>query len=175
VGGKLPDFQRSWGYYRDEYSWKSVEQLLLMLIDSVAKAATCCLSRPDRGVASSMRVPSIGLHGMGEWMKRHSRSIMAALRSAQVEAARITRFDLLPASVSAFMCTCCVAFSVYTSMVQSIRWSMPSSLTTLRNQDRARTGHEVHAAGEGVHQGSLALETRAKADATIPVIELFLK
>ena len=33
-------FSGSWGYYRDEYTWKSVDQLLLMLIDSVSKGGT---------------------------------------------------------------------------------------------------------------------------------------
>ncbi|MDP2991235.1 MAG: alpha-L-fucosidase, partial [Kiritimatiellota bacterium] len=37
-------FSGSWGYHRDETSWKSVEQLLQMLIDSVSKGGNLLLN-----------------------------------------------------------------------------------------------------------------------------------
>lgn len=34
-------FSGSWGYHRDEATWKTVPQLLRMLVDTVSKGATC--------------------------------------------------------------------------------------------------------------------------------------
>ena len=68
-------FSGSWGYHRDEESWKSVETLLLMLIDCVSKGGNLLLNVGPTGRGEfDIRVLD-RLSAMGEWMKRHSRSI----------------------------------------------------------------------------------------------------
>jgi len=68
-------FSGSWGYHRDETSWKSVEQLVQMLIDHVSKGGNVLLNvgPTARGEFDYRAVER--LKGMGEWMKRHARAI----------------------------------------------------------------------------------------------------
>lgn len=74
-------FSGSWGYHRDEYTWKTPEMLVRMLINSVACGGNLLLnvgptSRGEfdyRGVAS--------LKAMGEWMHSNNRSIYGCTAS----------------------------------------------------------------------------------------------
>lgn len=68
-------FSGSWGYYRDEYSWKSVEQLLKMLIDTVSKGGNLLLNVGPTARGDFDSRAKERLAGMGDWMKVHGRSI----------------------------------------------------------------------------------------------------
>ena len=74
-------FSGSWGYHRDEATWKSVEQLVQMLIDIVSKGGNLLLNvgPTARGEFDYRAVER--LKGIGEWMKRHSRSIYGCTRA----------------------------------------------------------------------------------------------
>jgi alpha-L-fucosidase len=68
-------FSGSWGYYRDETSWKSPAQLLELLIESVSKGGNLLLNvgPTARGVFDFRAQDR--LKSMGDWMKYNSRSI----------------------------------------------------------------------------------------------------
>ncbi|MDR0348919.1 MAG: alpha-L-fucosidase [Tannerella sp.] len=68
-------FSGSWGYYRDEYTWKSVHQLIVMLIETVSKGGNLLLNAGPtaRGVFDDRA--NERLDGLARWMKFHSRSI----------------------------------------------------------------------------------------------------
>ncbi len=68
-------FSGSWGYYRDETSWKSPAQLLELLIESVSKGGNLLLNvgPTARGVFDFRAQDR--LKSMGEWMKYNNRSI----------------------------------------------------------------------------------------------------
>jgi alpha-L-fucosidase len=68
-------FSGSWGYYRDEYTWKSPAQLLELLIESVSKGGNLLLNvgPTARGVFDSRAQER--LKAMGEWMEFNNRSI----------------------------------------------------------------------------------------------------
>ncbi len=68
-------FSGSWGYHRDESSWKSVEQLVQMLIDTVSKGGNLLLNVGPTGRGEFDARALDRLAGLGEWMKRHSRAI----------------------------------------------------------------------------------------------------
>ncbi len=79
-GEKVPwetcqTFSGSWGYYRDEYTWKDNKQLLGLLIESVSKGGNLLLNvgPTARGVFDARADKA--LEGMGDWMKYNSRSI----------------------------------------------------------------------------------------------------
>ena len=76
-------FSGSWGYHRDEASWKSVEQLVQMLADTVSKGGNLLLNvgPTARGEFDYRAIER--LKGMGEWMKRHSRSIYGCGRAPE--------------------------------------------------------------------------------------------
>ena len=68
-------FSGSWGYYRDENTWKSPAQLLELLIESVSKGGNLLLNvgPTARGLFDIRAQDRLG--AMGEWMKFNSRSI----------------------------------------------------------------------------------------------------
>ena len=68
-------FSGSWGYYRDEHGWRSVKQLLQTLIDCVSKGGNLLLNVGPTGRGEFDARALDRLSGMGEWMKRHDRSI----------------------------------------------------------------------------------------------------
>jgi alpha-L-fucosidase len=74
-------FSGSWGYYRDEYTWKSTEMLVQMLIDGVSKGGNLLLNvGPNaRGELDPRAIER--LRGMGEWMRLHNRSIYGCTAS----------------------------------------------------------------------------------------------
>ncbi|MFZ5430127.1 MAG: alpha-L-fucosidase [Bacteroidota bacterium] len=79
-GKKIPwetcqTFSGSWGYYRDEHTWKDTKQLLVLLIESVSKGGNLLLNvgPTARGTFDYRAVEALG--NMGEWMKYNSRSV----------------------------------------------------------------------------------------------------
>jgi alpha-L-fucosidase len=68
-------FSGSWGYYRDEYTWKSVHQLVVMLVETVSKGGNLLLNvgPTARGVFDYRADER--LEGLAGWMKYHDRSI----------------------------------------------------------------------------------------------------
>ncbi|GLU42859.1 alpha-L-fucosidase [Allomuricauda sp. NBRC 101325] len=74
-------FSGSWGYYRDEHTWKNNRQLLTLLIESVSKGGNVLLNVGPTGRGTfDYRVDS-ALEGMGEWMKYNGRSIYGATQA----------------------------------------------------------------------------------------------
>ena len=68
-------YSGSWGYYRDEYTWKSPAQLIELLIESVSKGGNLLLNvGPTARGAFDSRAQE-RLKAMGEWMKFNNRSI----------------------------------------------------------------------------------------------------
>lgn len=74
-------FSGSWGYYRDEMTWKSKEILLRMLINSVSMGGNLLLNvgPTARGYFDARAVQA--LHDISDWMKYNSRSIYNCTQS----------------------------------------------------------------------------------------------
>ncbi|MCG3149260.1 MAG: hypothetical protein PCFJNLEI_02720 [Verrucomicrobiae bacterium] len=68
-------FSGSWGYHRDENSWRSTDELIRTLIDCVSKGGNLLLNVGPTGRGEFDERALARLTGIGEWMKRHSRSI----------------------------------------------------------------------------------------------------
>ncbi len=68
-------FSGSWGYYRDEYTWKDNKQLLVLLIESVSKGGNLLLNVGPTARGTFDYRADKALAKMGEWMKYNSRSI----------------------------------------------------------------------------------------------------
>jgi len=68
-------FSGSWGYNRDECTWRSTDELIRTLIDAASKGGNLLLNvgPTGRGEFDSRAIDR--LEGIGEWMKRHSRAI----------------------------------------------------------------------------------------------------
>lgn len=87
-GKKIPwetcqTFSGSWGYHRDELTWKSNKQLLVLLIESVSKGGNVLLNvgPTARGVLDYRATDR--LKGMGQWMKYNSPSIYGCTQAPE--------------------------------------------------------------------------------------------
>ena len=68
-------FSGSWGYYRDEMTWKSTQQLLELLIESVSKGGNLLLNVGPTARGTFDYRATERLEAIGEWMKYNSPSI----------------------------------------------------------------------------------------------------
>jgi len=68
-------FSGSWGYHRDEQTWKSVDLLLRMLIDGVSKNGNLLLNVGPTARGTFDQRATDRLEGMGHWMAFHGKSI----------------------------------------------------------------------------------------------------
>jgi alpha-L-fucosidase len=68
-------FSGAWGYHRDESTWKSAEQVVTLLIDAVSKGGNFLLNVGPTGRGELDERAMSRLATIGEWMRRHGRSI----------------------------------------------------------------------------------------------------
>ncbi len=68
-------FSGSWGYHRDELTWRSVDELVRTLIDCVSKGGNLLLNVGPTGRGEFDDRALNRLTGIGEWMRRHHRAI----------------------------------------------------------------------------------------------------
>lgn len=79
-GKKIPwetcqTFSGSWGYYRDETTWKSPAQLIELLVESVSKGGNLLLNVGPTARGTFDYRARERLEAIGEWMKYNSRSV----------------------------------------------------------------------------------------------------
>ena len=74
-------FSGSWGYYRDEYTWKSPEQLIQMLVNSVASGGNLLMNvgPTARGTFDDRATAALGVYR--DWMRLNARSIYGCTQS----------------------------------------------------------------------------------------------
>ncbi|HKI90121.1 MAG TPA: alpha-L-fucosidase [Draconibacterium sp.] len=87
-GQKVPwetcqTFSGSWGYYRDEYTWKDNKQLLGLLIESVSKGGNLLLNVGPTARGTFDYRADKALSNMGDWMKYNSRSIYGCTQAPE--------------------------------------------------------------------------------------------
>lgn len=174
-------FSGSWGYHRDEASWKSVEMLVQMLVDTVSKNGNLLLNVGPTGRGEFDRRALDRLSGIGTWMKRHSRSIYgcgeAPPEFATPQDCRLTynsatrrlyvhlfAWPFGHLHLDGFAGK--VAYAQLLNDASEIRWTEGVKVTHF--------GEET----EDIRskKGTISLELPIqKPDATVPVIELFLR
>ena len=87
-GKKIPwetcqTFSGSWGYYRDEHTWKDTKQLLVLLIESVSKGGNLLLNVGPTGRGAIDHRAESELESMGDWMKYNSRSVYGCTQAPE--------------------------------------------------------------------------------------------
>jgi alpha-L-fucosidase len=173
-GKKIPwetcqTFSGSWGYFRDEYTWKSPAQLLELLIESVSKGGNLLLNvGPTARGTFDPRAQS-RLRAMGDWMKLNSRSVYNCTEApAEFKKPDNTLLTYNP-----------VTKRLYIHLL-----SYPMGTMTLTGMaDKARYIQFLHDAseirfskGEGISANDLVLQLPVqKPPVEIPVLEVYLK
>ncbi|TVR48918.1 MAG: alpha-L-fucosidase [Puniceicoccaceae bacterium] len=74
-------FSGSWGYHRDEASWKSVPMVIEMLVNHVSRGGNLLLNVGPTGRGEFDHRAREQLRAMGEWMRLHGRSIYGCGRA----------------------------------------------------------------------------------------------
>jgi alpha-L-fucosidase len=76
-------FSGSWGYDRDESTWKSVPQLVAMLIETVSKGGNLLLNVGPTGRGTFDSRAMERLAGIGAWMDKNGRSIYGCTQAPE--------------------------------------------------------------------------------------------
>ncbi len=170
-------FSGSWGYHRDEASWKSVDQLVRMLIDTVSKGGNLLLNvgPTGRGEFDSRTLDS--LDGMGEWMKHHGRSIYGCTQAPEeFNAPEDCRLTYNPETNRLYVHVLAWPFKHLhlgglAGKVEYAQLLNDASELTVYAPPHVETNMTNSA-----EPGTLTLNLPVrKPDVTVPVIELFLK
>ena len=170
-------FSGSWGYFRDEYSWKSVKQCIDMLINHVSRGGNLLMNvgPTSRGYIDARAVNI--LEGYAKWMRYNERSIrgcgMAPAEFPEPVDARYT-------------------YNEKTKRLYLHLMNWPFKHITLKNlAGKIRYAQLLHDGSEvkyrehvdenlpmdsNIAVGDVALALPAiKPDVEVPVIEIFLK
>ncbi|HHV54969.1 MAG TPA: alpha-L-fucosidase [Firmicutes bacterium] len=169
-------FSGSWGYHRDEDTWKSVEQLVQLLIDTVSKGGNLLLNVGPTGRGEFDERALSRLAGIGEWMKHHGRSIYGCTAAPQdFQTPPGCRLTYNPA-------TRCLYVHVFVWPVGELH--LPgfagkveyAQLLNDASEIKMSTGSGAPAGPQGGENSTLILHLPIrKPQAVVPVIELFLK
>ncbi len=168
-------FSGSWGYYRDELTWKNNRQLLGLLIESASKGGNLLLNVGPTARGTFDHRADEALAEMGEWMKYNSRSIYGCTEAPK-------EFDVPD--------NCLLTFNPKTKRLYIHLLEYPLRNFKLKGYaDKIKYAQFLHDASEiktgkphgywinqesGEDDVTLLLPVN-KPDVEIPVIEIFLK
>ena len=166
----------SWGYHRDEASWKSVDQLVWMLIDSVSKGGNMILNVGPTARGEFDERALSRLAGIGEWMKRHGRSIYGCTQAPdEFTTPQDCRLTYNPTTHRLYLHVLAWPF---------VHIHLPSWGNRVEHAQLLNDGSEIKMSGlepwqvehwkipEGTKTLNLPVQ---KPNVTVPVVELFLK
>ncbi len=169
-------FSGSWGYHRDEQTWKSVDMLVQMLVDTVSKGGNLLLNVGPTGRGEFDSRALDRLSGMGEWMKRHSRSIYGCTQAPdEFKAPKDCRLTYNPETKRLYIHIFAWPFGQLNVEGLSDRIEYAQLLndaSEIRVVDIPE--HQTAMAGDLSKFVTFTLPI-PKPDATVPVIEVFLK
>jgi alpha-L-fucosidase len=168
-------FSGSWGYHRDESSWKSLDQLVQMLIDTVSKGGNLLLNVGPTGRGEFDERALDKLNGLGEWMRRHGRSIYGCTQApAEFKAPRDCRLTYNPDTKRLYVHVFAWPFVELHLEGMKDRVEYAQLLNDASEvQIQPRPDWQGH--GDiGADTITLRLPVQ-KPNVTVPVIELFLK
>lgn len=172
-------FSGSWGYHRDEDTWKSLEQLVQMLIECVGKGGNLLLNVGPTGRGEFDARVLERLAGMGEWMRRHNRSIYGCTQApAELVPPPDCRYTYNPETNRLYLHVFAWPFKHLhlPDMAGRVEYAQ-----LLHDASEVRPAAHVHEAEYGslteTHtSGLLTLELPVrKPNVTVPVVEMFLK
>jgi alpha-L-fucosidase len=162
-------FSGSWGYYRDEMSWKSPAQLLELLIESVSKGGNLLLNVGPTARGMFDYRAQDRLAAMGSWMKLNSRSIYGCTEApARFVAPPNTLLTWNPATNRLY---------VHLLAYPLDRIILPGLAGKVKYAQFLHDASEIRlSAGRGEDTANLTLALPVlKPSVEIPVIEIYLK
>ena len=171
-------FSGSWGYHRDEASWKDLGQLVRMLVDNVSKGGNLLLNVGPTARGEFDSRAKERLAGMGEWMDRHSRAIYACGRAPATYAApQDCRLTYNPETRRLYVHVFAWPFRHLHLLGMAGKVEYAQLLHDASEVKRIERGlQHGGAAPQGEEASLLTLELPVRQpNVTVPVIELLLK
>jgi alpha-L-fucosidase len=166
----------SWGYHRDEMSWRSTDELIRTLIDCVSKGGNFLLNVGPTGRGEFDYRAMDRLQGIGEWMKRHSRSIYGCTEApAEFVCPPDARLTYNPITRRIYVHLLAYPYKhlhLEGAFVEQVEYAQ-----FLNDASQIVTGmDDWHANQVGRNGEELTLRLpQNKPNVTVPVIELYLK
>jgi len=163
-------FSGSWGYYRDEYTWKSPEQLVQMLVNSVSCGGNLLMNvgPTARGTFDDRALEALSVYR--EWMRVNARSIYGCSQSEFVAPpdCRLTQNGKR------------LYLHIFAWPFRHIHLDGLAGRVEyaqfLHDASEIRFGASADAEHRGLASDTLTLEIPVrKPDVVVPVVELFLK
>lgn len=168
-------FSGSWGYHRDEESWKSPDQLVKMLIDSVSKGGNLLLNVGPTGRGEFDERALERLQAMGEWMKRHERSIYGCTQS-EFTAPQDCRFTQNGKRLYLHIFSWPFKHIHLDGMAGKVEYAQLLNDASEIKMIEPKPDEQIHSMNERRPEGTLTLELPIKKpNVVVPVVELFLK
>lgn len=169
-------FSGSWGYHRDEASWKSVPQIVRMLIDVVSKDGNLLLNVGPTATGTFDHRAQERLRGLGDWMEEHDRSIYGCGKApAEFAVPQDCRLTYDGEQKRLYVHIFAWPFRELHLDGYAGRVSYAQLLNDGSEIPFAQR-QEHQASLDAVHQNTLTLQLPVrKPDVTVPVIELFLE
>jgi alpha-L-fucosidase len=169
-------FSGSWGYHRDESSWKSVDMLVQMLIDTVSKGGNLLLNVGPTGRGDIDARALDRLAGMGDWMHYHDRAIYGCTQApTEFVTPQDCRLTYNPATNRMYVHVLAWPYKAlhldgFAGKVEYAQLLNDASEVQMIEPPADKPTHEMHA--KQTLTLTLPIE---KPDVTVPVIELFLR
>ena len=174
-------FSGSWGYHRDEASWKSVGQLVRLLINTVSLGGNLLLNVGPTGRGEFDARALACLNGLGAWMKRHSRAIYGCTQAPdEILVPQDCRLTWNPDTKRLYVHVYAWPFKhlYLDGLADRVEYvQLLHDASEVKLQPDAWVAHQQQAHGVAADQRkTLVLELPVqKPDVTVPVLELFLK
>lgn len=167
-------FSGSWGYYRDEETWKSVPQLIELLSETVSKGGNLIMNVGPTARGEFDGRAKDRLNGLAEWMHLNSRSIYGCTVSPDGMAApNGTAVTYNPKTKRAY-----IHLYDYPMGYLPVEWLDRIEYAQFLHDGSevfVRKPPEFHSQTGDTHQiGGLVLPVK-KPDCQVPVIEIWLK
>ena len=166
----------SWGYHRDESSWRSTEELIGTLVDCVSKGGNLLLNVGPTGRGEFDARALNCLNGIGEWMKRHGRSIYGCTEApAEFTCPRDCRLTYNPETKRLYVHLLAYPYKhLHLDGAFAERVEYAQFLNDASQIKLGMDNWHANQIGSGERTLTLNLPQR-KPDVTIPVVELYLK
>ena len=169
-------FSGSWGYHRDETSWKSVEMCIQMLVNHVSRNGNLLMNvgPTSRGYIDQRALDRLA--GYAEWMKYNSRSIYGCgAAPEEFPAPPDCRYTWNPETRRLYLHCFAWPFKHITlpNLADKVRYAqLLADGSEIRIRPRKEEAlHQTAGTGELI----LELPVQLPTGSTVPVIELFLK
>jgi alpha-L-fucosidase len=169
-------FSGSWGYHRDESTWKSPEQLIKMLVNSVAAGGNLLMNVGPTGRGEFDQRALDALDVYAKWMRVHDRSIYGCTAS-DFEAPTDCRYTQNGKRLYLHIYSWPFKAIHLDGMAGKIEYAqLLNDASEVGFQEVSDEQAHRRGFSDGRQPGSVILNLPViKPDVTVPVVEIFLK